>query len=214
MEYDPNTLGHALYKRYGQRAFMKGAVDKLWQIDQTARFYGDPQMLTLGEHVRIDAGVVICATAPVILGDYTHVAHLCTLHAGWGKDTAGNDLQGSIELADYATLSGGCHVYAVSDDFSGRSFTNSMCPAWGRHPKASSVLLERHAIVGAGSIILPGATLREGAGLAAGSVVPAGTELASWTIYGGVPVARLSARSNEVLGLEARLQDETAASRA
>ena len=59
------------------------------------------------------------------------------------------------------------------------------------------VLMEEHANVGAGAIVLPGVTLAEGSVLGALSLTGKSTE--PWWIYGGVPAKPIKQRSRDVI---------------
>ena len=65
------------------------------------------------------------------------------------------------------------------------------------------VLLDRHVIVGAGSVILPGVTL----GLAAsvGAITLVAGDLEPFGMYLGVPARKIGTRKQDLLQLEKRL---------
>jgi galactoside O-acetyltransferase len=65
------------------------------------------------------------------------------------------------------------------------------------------VVLERHALVGAGSVVLPGVTLREGSAVGALSLVRSDCD--AFSIYLGVPAKRISSRKRGLLELEKRV---------
>jgi galactoside O-acetyltransferase len=97
-------------------------------------------------------------------------------------------------------------VYSRSDDFSGRHMTNPMVPAKYTGASGGPVTLKRHAIVGAGSVILPRLTLEEGVAVGALSLVT--KTLDEWGIYAGNPAARIRDRKRHLLELERDLRDE------
>jgi galactoside O-acetyltransferase len=68
--------------------------------------------------------------------------------------------------------------------------------------KQAPVHLGRHVIVGAGSVVLPGANIAEACAIGALSLVSQPT--APWGIYGGVPARRLKERSRDLLAQEER----------
>jgi galactoside O-acetyltransferase len=61
-------------------------------------------------------------------------------------------------------------------------------------------MLKRHVIIGAGTTILPGCVLGEGASVGAMSMVT--KSLDPWGVYFGIPVRRLKARKKKLLDLE------------
>ena len=59
------------------------------------------------------------------------------------------------------------------------------------------VVLQEHANIGAGAIVLPGVTLAEGSVLGALSLIGKSTE--PWTVYGGVPAKPIKERRRDVI---------------
>ena len=53
-------------------------------------------------------------------------------------------------------------IYSSSDDYSGGAMTNPTVPEQFTHFDCANVTVGRHVIIGAGSVVLPGITLREG----------------------------------------------------
>lgn len=76
---------------------------------------------------------------------------------------------------------------------------NSLIPKKYKKEIFSAVSVEQHAIVGAGSIIMPGVILREGTAVGAMALVTRSTE--AWGIYTGIPARRQRDRSKELLSL-------------
>jgi|SRR5581483_751194 len=150
--------------------------------------------IELGDHVRIDPYVIMIANAGgwIRLGSFIHVGAHCYL-AG----------RGGIEMEDFSGLSQGVRVYSVTDDYSGLHLTNPSVPAEYLGLEVGTVRLERHVIVGAGSVILPGVVLKEGAAVGALSLVT--KDLEPWGVYFGIPARRLKGRSRGLLELERTL---------
>ena len=147
-----------------------------------------------GDHVRVDDFCVLSAGAGgIALGDYVHLAVYCSLMGA-----------GRIELADFSGLSSRVAVYSSNDDYSGAMLTNPTVPAEFSGVTHAPVFLGKHAIVGAGSVILPGVTLHEGAAVGALSLVRRDCE--AFTIYMGVPAKRIARRKRDLLELERRLR--------
>jgi acetyltransferase-like isoleucine patch superfamily enzyme len=68
------------------------------------------------------------------------------------------------------------------------------------------VKLERHVIVGAGAIVMPGVTIKEGCSIGAMALVTKSTD--PWGIYVGVPAERVKERKRDLLALEQMFLDE------
>lgn len=147
-----------------------------------------PENISIGDNVRIDDFAVLIATGPVSLGNFTHIPNFCFIGANAG-----------FEMQDFATLAPGVHIYTSSDDYSGEALTNAVVPKQFTGGTRSSVVLERHVIIGASSVVLPGVTIGEGSSVGALSLVK--TDLEPWGIYCGCPVRRLRGRSKGLLAL-------------
>jgi dTDP-4-amino-4,6-dideoxy-D-glucose acyltransferase len=160
-------------------------------IDRTARIYGAGR-LELGSNVRIDAySVLSCGAGGIAIGSYVHVGAFGFM-AGEGR----------IELHDFAGLSGRVSIYSSNEDYSGASLTNPTVPQELRGVSEAPVTVCRHAIVGAGSVILPGVTVGEGAAVGALSLVR--RDVAEFTVVAGNGKV-LGERSRKLLELEARV---------
>jgi galactoside O-acetyltransferase len=129
-------------------------------IDHTAQLLA-PERIEIGSHVRIDAFTVISAgVGGIEIGDYVHVGALSFV--------AGAD---RIRLEDFSGLSIRTTVLSSDEDYTGGAMTNPTVPDELRNVHSAPVTIEEHAIVGAGSLVLPGATLGMGCAVGALSVV-------------------------------------------
>jgi acetyltransferase-like isoleucine patch superfamily enzyme len=161
------------------------------RIHENVNFHGI-ENISIGSNVRIDAYTTIIATRPVEIGSYVHIASYTLLSGGEG-----------ITIGDFCSLSHGVKIYTRSDDFSGNALTNPCVPSQFTNPMRGAVRLERHAIVGAGSVVLPGVTIAQGGAVGALSLVT--MNIPEWTIYFGTPARRIRARSRKLLELEQQL---------
>lgn len=162
-------------------------------IDRTVRIHGAGR-IEIGSHVRIDAyGVLSAGTGGIRLGDYIHIGtHL--FMAGAGR----------IEMHDFSGLSGKVSIYSSNDDYHGTSLTNPTVPDEFRNVRSAPVTLGRHVIVGAGSVILPGVTLHEGASVGALTLVR--KDVAAFTVVAGHDARVLGERKRDLLDLERALR--------
>lgn len=157
------------------------------RISRKASLY-QPEKMCFGHDIRVDDFCVLVGN--IHIGNYVHICTGSGLHAS----------EGSIRLEDFSNISSRVAVYAASDDYSGASLTNSVIPAGYKHIHASDVYVGRHAIVGTGSTLLPGAVLPEGAAVGAMSLVK--QALQPWGIYAGIPCRRIKERKKDLLALE------------
>lgn len=104
-----------------------------------------------------------------------------------------------ILLEDYVTISGRNLIYSASDDYSGEYMTNPM-NSKNANVTGGPVILCKHTIVGAGCVLLPNITLKEGTAIGAMSLVNKSTE--EWGVYVGVPAKKIKNRSRNLLKYE------------
>jgi galactoside O-acetyltransferase len=164
------------------------------QISRDARLYGASR-ISVGSHVRIDAFTFIAAGAQMTIGDYVHIAPFCSLTGS-----------GGIVMDDFSGLSGRVSIYSSSDDYSGRTMTNPTVPAELKNVKSAPVHLGRHVIIGAGSVLLPGASIGEGS--AVGALCLVSTPLPEWKIFAGNPLRLVGRRRRDLLELKRSLLED------
>jgi len=159
------------------------------QISTKASIY-NPSKISIGSHVRIDDFCVLSAgDGGIDIGSYVHVA-VYSLLIGAGK----------ISLADFSGISSRVSIYSSNDDYSGEFMTNPTVPSDFTNVHHADVMIERHALVGSGSVILPGVTLEEGAVVGAQSLVAKTCK--SFEMYMGTPARRIKSRKRGLLKLE------------
>ncbi|NBW97007.1 MAG: acyltransferase [Planctomycetia bacterium] len=179
-------------------------------------FYAPDELATLGlrscgEHVLISRKASLYNAGAIEIGSHVRIDDFCVLSAGAGGITIGSFVHvavyvsmigaGRITLGDYSCLSGRVSIYSSNDDYSGIHLTNPMVPDRYRGVVSADVVVGRHALVGAGSVVLPGVTIGEGAAIGAMSFVRG--DCAPFGIHAGVPARLIKARSRRLLDLEA-----------
>ena len=102
------------------------------------------------------------------MGNHIHTSAYVALFGG----------DAGIVLADFIALSSRVTVYAVSEDYSGMSLTNSMIPSQYKELHQAEVTIGKHVIVGSTKVILPGVEIGEG--VAIGSMSLVRQSLESW----------------------------------
>ncbi len=154
--------------------------------------------ISIGSNVRIDGNTTISAHGKgwLEIGSYIHIGGYCFLAAGEG-----------IALKDFSGLSQGVRIYSRSDDYSGMYLVNpSVVPEKFTHITGGAVTLNKHVIIGSGTVILPKVTIGEGSAVGAQSLVT--MNLNPWGVFFGCPVKRIKDRSRQLLDLEAQLLNE------
>lgn len=158
-------------------------------ISSKASFYGVSR-ISIGNNVRIDDFCVLSSgKGGILIGNYVHIAVFATLMG-----------EGKITLEDFSGVSSKVSVYSSNDDYTGEFMTNPTVPSQYTGVMHADVTLCRHALVGSGSIILPGITLKEGAVVSALSLVNKDCE--EYYIYKGNPAIKIVERSREFLKSE------------
>lgn len=158
-------------------------------ISRKASFYGVTR-ITIGNNVRIDDFCVLSAgKGGIEIGNYVHIA-VFSLLMGEGK----------ITLQDYCGISSRASIYSSNDDYTGEFMSNPTVPSQFTNVIHADVKICRHALIGSGSVILPGVTLEEGAVVGALSLVNKDCE--GFYIYKGNPAKKIVKRSDELLNIE------------
>ena len=170
------------------RAAGIGAVGENVRVHRNLNVYRLENVF-LGDNVAIDAYVSLIASGTIRIGSNVHIGSYCLLSGGDG-----------IEMQDFSGLSQGVRIYSRSDDYSGASLTNPTTPPDLKTIKRGKVTLERHVIIGANTVILPGVTIGEGSAVGALSLVR--RSLPPWGIFAGTPVRKIGDRSRHLLDLE------------
>lgn len=167
----------------------------------------------LGKGIKLSRKASIYNASNIEIGDFTRIDDFSVISAGAGGVVIGKHVhiaiyscligKGKIQLADYSNLSSRVSVYSSNDDYSGVYMSNPTIPEQYTNVRHAPVVIGRHVIVGSGSIILPGVTLEEGAGVGALSLVK--SDCKSFSMYVGVPARMIGMRSKNLLELEKKL---------
>ena len=106
-------------------------------------------------------------------------------------------------MKDFSGISSRCTIYAESDDYSGKFLTNPTVPDEYLGLVKGKVILNKHVIIGSGSVVLPNCELGEG--VAVGCMSSVHKSLQEWNIYFGSPCKRIKSRKKDLLKLEEKL---------
>ena len=165
---------------------------------------------SVGKDVCISSKVSFYNPARISIGDNSRIDDFCILSAGSGGITIGKYVHigcysqllghGAITLEDLSGISGRVAIYSSNDDYSGNSLTNPTVPEIYRNVSQGPVVLRKHAIVGAGAVILPNVEIGVGAVVAALSLVKKDCE--AFGVYAGIPSKKISERKRVLLELE------------
>lgn len=149
----------------------------------------NPQNITIGSNVRIDDFVILSSSSEIIIGNYVHIACYSSL-IGKGK----------IIINDFVGISGRVSIYSSSDDYTGLAMTNPMVPEKYKKVNHGDIILGKHVIIGAGSVILPSVTIGEGCSIGALTLINKNCE--EFSIYAGSPATKIGKRLKRFLKYE------------
>lgn len=163
----------------------------------------------LGKGVLLSEKVSIYGAENISIGDYSRIDDFCILSAGSGGIVVGSYVhiscyasligQARISIGKFSNISGRVSIYSSSDDFSGGAMIGPLVGTDYTNVQHDSVHIERHVVVGAGSIVLPGVKIGEGVSVGAMSLV--NRDCDPYGIYVGSPARRVKERSLAFLKL-------------
>jgi galactoside O-acetyltransferase len=151
------------------------------EISSNAEFYR-PDLISIGDHVRIDDFSVISVGEESYIEDWVHI--------GVNVFITG---QKGVRIGKFSGLSSGVRIFGSSDNFSDSYAMHPKLPGEFRRVENIQIVLECFNQVGANSVLLPGAHMRIGSVL--GSISLLKEESPEWQILAGVP-ARIIGRRN------------------
>lgn len=158
------------------------------KISRRASIYG-ANLISIGSNVRLDDFCVLTPsfTGEIFIGDNVHIAPFCLLSG-----------RGIISIGDHVNISSKVSIYSSSDDFSGIALPGPQSLLDSYHPfQTASIDIASFSIVGAGSVLLPGAELEKGASVGALSLVK--EKVPAFTVYAGIPARYIRARKKDFL---------------
>jgi galactoside O-acetyltransferase len=153
-------------------------------ISDKCSIYGTD--IEIGNNVRIDDFVIL--SGKIRLGNNIHIGAYCGLYGKFG-----------IVMEDYTGLSPRCTIFSATDDFSGDHLISPMNPEEYCNVTGGEVRLEKFVQIGAGTVIMPNLTIREGAAIGAMSFVK--EDVDEWQIRGGNPLRYIKQRHDLIVSI-------------
>lgn len=184
-------LGGYYYSESELKAAGFRKLGKNVKIHSRASIYC-PHNISLGDHARIDDFTVLIATGEVNIGAYVHIATHVFMGGTYG-----------LTLGDFAGLASGVKIFTSTDDYSGEYMVGPAVPRKFIGGKTGKIIINKHVIIGANSVVLPNCEIGEGSSIGALSLI--NKSLESWSIYGGIPVRKIKPRNKNILNLENQL---------
>ena len=172
-----------------------GSVGRNVNIHESVIMF-NPGQVHVGDNVRIDCMSVISAGPDgVHIGQHVHLAAGVMIFGGSARVTIGA----------YVGLSARTTVYSATDDFTDGAIAVPTVPQEFRGVRAGPVEFGPHAIIGSGSVILPGVTIGEGA--AVGALTLVSRDVPEYDIVVGAPMRRVGERARHMRELQRRFED-------
>lgn len=157
------------------------------KISTITSFYNTKE-ISIGDNSRIDDFCLL--KGPLVIGRYSHVSPFCLISASLAP----------ILIDDFVGISYSTSIFTSSDDYSGATLSNPLIPAEFKDVAHGAVIIKKHVLVGANSIIMPGVIVGEGCAIGALTYVNHSTN--PWGIYAGIPAKRIKERKQDLLKLE------------
>src|SRR5947209_1287297 len=128
---------------------MLGSIGENVTVHRRVQFFS-PGNIHIGSNVRIDCFAFLSAGPKGIrIGDFVHLAVGVYLFGASGR----------IEIGAFCSLSSRVSVYTGSDDYTDGFLTNPTVPRQYKKVREGDVILGKHALVGASTVIMPGVTI-------------------------------------------------------
>jgi galactoside O-acetyltransferase len=138
-----------------------------------------PEMISLGDHVRIDSFCRLEGGLGLYIGDYVHIPSFGSVLGG-----------GTCHLGNYFGMSQGAKI--VTGTERGSRVMSAAAPNELRDVKRSLSVCGDYSFMGVNSVLLIDVHLGKGAVLGAGAV--AVKDIPNWEIWGGVPAIKIGER--------------------
>jgi acetyltransferase-like isoleucine patch superfamily enzyme len=138
-----------------------------------------PEVIELGDCVRIDDYSRIEGGKGTRIGKYVHICSFASIYGG-----------GEAVIGDYCGITQGARLVTGTEQLN--FVMTAAAPAHLRNPLAGKIIMEPNSFIGANAVVLPNITIGEGAVVGAGAVVI--KDVPPWVIVAGVPARIISKR--------------------
>ncbi len=156
------------------------------QIDKSVILLS-PQNIHIGNDVRIDAFSFLSGRFGITIGNNVHIAVYNQLMASGAE----------INISDFVGISARCSIFTASDDYVDGWLTGPTVPFEYRKVQSGPVVLGKHAIIGAGAIIMPGCNF--GVGSSVGALSFVNKDVPDYMVVSGVPAKPFKLRNKDRL---------------
>lgn len=159
-----------------------GGVGSNVSIHRSAVFF-NPKKIFIESNVRIDCFCVLSAGSEgIYIGSYIHLGASTHLFGSGGR----------ITLNSFCNISSRVSIFTASDDYKEGYLTNPTIPMEYKMVSQAPVQIDSHAIIGCGSVIMPGVTIALGGSVGALSFV--NNDVPELAIVAGIPIRLIGMR--------------------
>ncbi|HLK18283.1 MAG TPA: acyltransferase [Bryobacteraceae bacterium] len=177
----------------GELRQMLGSVGDNVAVNRSVVFYS-PKNIHIGSNSRIDCFSILSASAGgIVIGDHVHISAYVGLFGASGR----------ITVESFCALSSRVTAFTASDDYVDGFMSNPTVPAEFRKEETGDVMFKKHALIGCGSVIMPGVTIEVGASVGALSFV--NRDVPEFAVAAGIPCRVVGQRHRRLLELEEKL---------
>lgn len=162
----------------------------------------------IGKTVRIRYPELVEIGDNVIIDDFTYISTQLKIHDNVHISSGSKIIGGRgalVEMKEFSTLAPNVVLSAGTDDYVGGIATPMVPMEFKGDAVIGNIVLNKHCIVGAGSVVLPNVTFKEGACIGALSL--ANKDLEPWKLYAGIPAGFIKVRNkNQIKDFEKKLK--------
>ncbi len=155
-----------------------------------------PELVEIGDNVIIDDFTYISTSLK--LNNNVHISSGCKIIGGKNA---------YVEMCEFSTLAPNVVLSAGSDDYLSGIATPMVPIEYKGDVRIGKIILNKHCIVGSGSVVLPDVIFEQGACLGALSL--ANKNLSEYTLFAGIPAKKIKLRNKvEIENLEKKYKNE------
>ena len=152
----------------------------------------------IGKTVRIRYPELVEIGDNVIIDDFTYISTSLKLHSNIHISSGCKIIGGKnsfVEMFPFSTLAPNVVLSAGSDDYTDGIATPMVPLEFKANSIIGKIIINKHCIVGASSVVLPNVTFNEGATLGALSL--ATKDLEEYKVFAGIPAKPIKDRNKQ-----------------
>jgi galactoside O-acetyltransferase len=162
----------------------------------------------IGKTARIRYPELVSIGDNSIIDDFTYISTALVLeknvHLSAGTKIIGGR-NSVVSFSEFSTTAPNAVLSAGSDDYNDGIATPLVPLEFKANVEIGRIIIGRHCIIGAGSVVLPNVIFHDGACLGALSL--AKKNLEAWSLYAGIPAKKIKDRNREnILELEEKFK--------